>query len=228
MEEPKRNLANYMLWKVALSTLSYLDKASRDTIEEYARNVSGKKDDTPRWKTCVGSAAGSFSTAIGKPYVLKHFNDESKEIMLEMVSDLRNEFESILNLIDWMDDETKEKAQKKLSTIKEYIGYPQEILENKKIEDLYKGLEISPDSFYQNSINMGFWSINYHWSKLREQVDKTDWKRHSNPAVVNAYYNALENSIQFPAGILQVSMKPNISFQGILAFFLILNLGNFL
>ena len=34
-------------------------------------------------------------------------------------------------------------------------------------------------------------------------MDKTDWKRHANPAVVNAFYSSLENSIQFPAGILQ-------------------------
>ena len=35
-------------------------------------------------------------------------------------------------------------------------------------------------------------------------MNKTDWKRHANPAVVNAFYSSLENSIQFPAGILQV------------------------
>jgi hypothetical protein len=39
---------------------------------------------------------------------------------------------------------------------------------------------------------------------FREKVDKLDWKRHSAPAVVNAFYSSIENSIQFPAGILQV------------------------
>ena len=38
---------------------------------------------------------------------------------------------------------------------------------------------------------------------LSFQVDKTDWKRHGAPAVVNAFYSSIENSIQFPAGILQ-------------------------
>ena len=41
------------------------------------------------------------------------------------------------------------------------------------------------------------------WSKIREKIDKTDWKRHDQPAIVNAFYSPLENSIQFPAGILQ-------------------------
>jgi predicted metalloendopeptidase len=38
---------------------------------------------------------------------------------------------------------------------------------------------------------------------LRERVNKTDWVRHGQPAIVIAYYSPLENSIQFPAGILQ-------------------------
>ena len=37
----------------------------------------------------------------------------------------------------------------------------------------------------------------------REKWDKTDWKNHGRPAVVNAFYSSIENSIQFPAGILQ-------------------------
>ena len=103
-----------------------------------------------------------------------------------------------------MDPQTKTRAHQKLSSIKEYIAYPPEIMDNSKLEDLYKGLQISKDSYFKNGINMSIWSTNYHWKKLREKVDKTDWKRHANPAVVNAFYSSIENSIQFPAGILQV------------------------
>ena len=96
-----------------------------------------------------------------------------------------------------------------MQSIKDYIGYPQELLNNTLIEDLYDGIEVTNNTFYQNSINMGKWSIKYSWSKLRDQIDKTDWKRHANPAVVNAYYSGIENSIQFPAGILQVIFEIN-------------------
>ena len=102
-----------------------------------------------------------------------------------------------------MDLETRRRAHNKLDAIKEYIGYPPEIMDNSKLEELYEGLEISKDTYYDNGINMSIWSTNYHWKKLREKVDKRDWKRHANPAVVNAFYSSLENSIQFPAGILQ-------------------------
>ena len=46
------------------------------------------------------------------------------------------------------------------------------------------------------------WTL-YSFPLYSCQIDKTDWKRHGKPAVVNAFYSAIENSIQFPAGILQ-------------------------
>ena len=106
-----------------------------------------------------------------------------------------------------MDESTKDRAHRKLNAIKEYIAYPEEILVDKNLEELYKGLQISSDNYFQNGINMSIWSTNYIWGKLRDKVDKTDWKRHAYPAVVNAFYSSIENSIQFPAGILQVNIE---------------------
>ena len=71
-----------------------------------------------------------------------------------------------------MDPTTKGKAHDKLKSIKEYIGYPPEIMVNANLEDLYDGIEISRDSYFHNGINMSIWSTNYHWRKLREKVNK--------------------------------------------------------
>ena len=40
-------------------------------------------------------------------------------------------------------------------------------------------------------------------SMLRKEGNRADWLGHGAPAVVNAFYNPFENSIIFPAGILQ-------------------------
>merc|ERR1712141_568799 len=48
--EPKRNVANYMLWRAARASVGFLNKASRNIIEEYAKNITGKTATTPRWK----------------------------------------------------------------------------------------------------------------------------------------------------------------------------------
>ena len=94
-------------------------------------------------------------------------------------------------------------AKGKARAMVKHIGYPSELLDMSKLEALYNGLELSTDDYFGNGQHMSIMSTNYAFSKLREKVNKTDWERHGNPAVVNAFYSPLENSIQFPAGILQ-------------------------
>ena len=58
--------------------------------------------------------------------------------MNEMVKDIRAEMEKILQNLDLMDDMTRERAKDKLRTMKEYIGYPEEILQEHLLEELYE------------------------------------------------------------------------------------------
>ena len=66
------------MWRAARASIGFMNKAARDIVEEYARNATGKLATTPRWKTCVGSAAGSFAAAVGKMFVTKHFKEDAK------------------------------------------------------------------------------------------------------------------------------------------------------
>merc|ERR1719509_368082 len=200
---PPRTVANYMFWRAARASLGYFTEAARKIQLEFSKNITGTKSETPRWRQCTGAASGSFASPVGNMYVTKHFNEDAKHTMNEMVADIRTEMEKILSKIDWMDDKTRERAQDKLRTMKEYIGYPEEILQENLLEELYEDLVVHPKDHFNNGIRMSKWGTNYAWKKLREKVDKTDWKRHSRPAVVNAFYSSIENSIQFPAGILQ-------------------------
>ena len=89
-----------------------------------------------------------------------------------------------------MDAETRQRAHLKLNAIKDYIGYPEEILINSNLEELYAGLQISPSNYFQNGINMSIWSTNYHWKKLREKVHlyilNTKYRRRKNlPDMIN-------------------------------------------
>ena len=49
---------------------------------------------------------------------------------------------------------------------------------------------------------------NYAFSQLRQRVDKADWVRHGRPAVVNAFYSPVENSIQVQHFLLVVFTDP--------------------
>ena len=200
---PIRTQANYLMYRVVSSTMGYMNEDAEKIGLKFAKKITGQSEKPPRWKKCVGAATGALSSAVGSLYVSKFFDEKSKATALDMVNDIRAEFNKILEEIDWMDDGTKLKAKEKADAMVEHIGYPIELLDMKKLTDLYDGLELSADDFFGNGLNMTVFGTNYAFSKLREKVNKTDWVRHGNPAIVNAFYSPIENSIQFPAGILQ-------------------------
>jgi len=44
---------------------------------------------------------------VGSLYVQKYFKEEAKKTALEMVEDIKVEFNKILRELDWMDEQTK-------------------------------------------------------------------------------------------------------------------------
>ncbi|XP_023345566.1 neprilysin-2 [Eurytemora carolleeae] len=202
-ETPVRIQANYMMWRSAASSMGFLTEAADKIALKFSKKLTGKSEEPPRWRKCVSAASGSLSNAVGSLYVNKYFKEDAKASAVEMVKLIREEFMQMLSEVDWMDDSTKDRAKEKARAMVEHIGYPSELLDMSKLTDLYAGLELSPDAYLQNALNMTIFGTNYAFSKLREKVNKTDWVRHGQPAVVNAFYSPLENSIQFPAGILQ-------------------------
>jgi predicted metalloendopeptidase len=57
-------------------------------------------------------------------------------------------------------------------------------------------LTLDSTDYLRNALNLTVFGTNYAFKKLRESVNKTDWISHGRPAVVNAYYSPLENSIR--------------------------------
>ena len=66
-----------------------------------------------------------------------------------MVRDIRAEMDVILKEIQWMDDKTRVRAREKLRTMREYIGYPDELLQVHLLEEVYKASIFS--KFSRNS-----------------------------------------------------------------------------
>lgn len=199
----KRVIANYMMWRVAASSISYLSEDARALQLAYSKKITGTGKRQPRWKECMGAVSGSLSHAVGKLYAEKFFKKDAKASADEMVAYIRAEFDMILRTVDWMDDETRVRAINKSLAITPHIAYPEELLIESKLTELYNGLEITDGELLSNMRNLTIFGTNYSFRRLREKVNKNDWKNHGAAAVVNAFYSPLENSIQFPAGILQ-------------------------
>lgn len=201
-----RDLANYVAWRTAYGSVSYLSASFRQRQQVYNQVTSGKTQEDPRWLQCVDRTLDFFPHAFGAMYVRKHFKEDAKAIAQEMVDNIRDEFKVMLAEIDWMDEETKQGANEKADTIASQIGFADEMMNDTKITEFYSGfIESSVDesNYFKSVFNLNIASSNRNNKRLKEPIDKSEWTSFVTPAIVNAFYSSLENSIKFPAGILQ-------------------------
>eukprot|EP00092_Neocalanus_flemingeri_P076808 GFUD01095301.1.p1 GENE.GFUD01095301.1~~GFUD01095301.1.p1 ORF type:complete len:774 (+),score=162.06 GFUD01095301.1:198-2519(+) len=213
-EASPRAQANYIVWRNVKFAMSYLNKEANSIKLAYNKVITGKAQEAPRWEKCVKSTAGldgtylyfyegSLTNAVGGMYARKHFKSEAKEIADEMVENVRAEFKRMLDEdVKWMDSKTKARAQTKADQITPHIAYAKEILDDDLINEFYQGIDLQRDSYLKNIIRLKKFISLYYVKEFRQPIDKKSWKTHGGAAIVNAFYNPDENSIAFPAGIL--------------------------
>jgi putative endopeptidase len=148
----------------------------------------------PRWKRCLTFTDQALGEVLGQAYVRKNFTPEAKARALEMVRNIRAEMKSRLGQLQWMSNETKQKAHAKLEAFINKIGYPD------KWRD-YSQLESRPGPFVSNLIRANEFETARVLKKIGRPTDKTEWGMTA--PTVNAYYNPTTNEITFPAGIMQ-------------------------
>lgn len=172
--------------------------ASNVFNQEYL-GVSGTYSDEERATIIVSSVMPDY---IGEIYAKKYFTEEAKQDVLKMVEDIISVYKKRISNLTWMSDETKEKAIRKLDTMKIKIGYPDNwdtYLDDVQIKSASDG-----GSYFENMLSVAKGSKK-ELSKLQgTSVDKTEWAMY--PYTVNACYSATSNDITFPAAILQPPM----------------------
>ena len=166
--------------------------------EFYSKELRGAKEQRPRDERALASINGVIGEALGKLYVEKTFPPEAKAKAVEMIENVMLAYDSRIRGLDWMSEETKEKALDKLNKMTVKIAYPDEWKD-------YAALEVlsveNGGTYFQNSVNAQKWNFEKDLAKLGKPVDRKEWGM--SPQTVNAYFNPLNNEIVFPAAILQ-------------------------
>lgn len=185
----------YLAFNLLNAAAPYLsDEFVAAEFDFYGKTMSGKQEQQPRWKRSLSTVNGALGEAVGQMYVAKYFPASSKEKMLTLVGNLQKALSERIAGLDWMSDETKAKAQEKLSAFIVKIGYPD------KWRD-YTALEIKDDSYWANVCRSNIFEMDYMLAQAGKPVDRSRWGM--TPQTVNAYYNPTTNEICFPAAILQ-------------------------
>ena len=194
-DAPLEDWHAFLTVRAIRTAAAYLSGAFvEDNFDFYGRTLSGTPELRERWKRGVGLVEGALGEAVGREYVARHFPPRSKAMMDELVANLLEAYRRSITDLDWMTEETKQRALEKLDTFRPKIGYP------KKCRD-YSALEISADDLLGNVLAATAFETDRQLRKIGAPVDRDEW--FMTPQTVNAYYNPGTNEICFPAGILQ-------------------------
>ncbi|CZR58105.1 related to endothelin-converting enzyme 1 [Phialocephala subalpina] len=202
----KEVLQTYFMWKVIQA---YASEIEADELKPYTRfmnTLSGKDaDSTPeRWRTCVNHVDGGLGWILSRFFVEKAFSEKAKGFGDQIVSDIKETFIGKLQKTTWMDKSVIELAIEKVHKIVQKIGYPTkspDIMDPPSLHNYYQSINITPSTFFQNTLNMNRFDVARQWSSLGKPVDRDEWGM--TVPTVNAYYNPPGNEIVFPAGIMQ-------------------------
>ncbi|XP_017280262.1 neprilysin isoform X1 [Kryptolebias marmoratus] len=197
----KRDLQNYMVWRFVMHMVVGLSRVYRDTRNTFRKALSGTTSEVAVWRRCAHYVNENMDNAVGRLYVQEAFSEKSKELMEEMIKDIREVFVSNLDDLTWMDAETKKAAEKKARAIRERIGYSENIMDDEYLDNEYKYLSYSAEEYFENILQNLEYVQKKRLRKLRVKVNKEEWV--TGAAVVNAFYSSSKNQIVFPAGILQ-------------------------
>lgn len=190
---------NYLRWTLLNTSASVLsEEVERADWEFYSMELRGAKEQRPLEERALSTLNGTIGEALGKLYVDEKFPPEAKAKAEKMVSNVLEAYKKRIRNLDWMAEETQDKAIAKIDQVQIKIGYPD------KWKD-YSAMDIKSKedggSLFSNMVEVSKWNFAERMSRLGKEVDKTEW--FMAPQVVNAYYNPTFNEIVFPAAILQ-------------------------
>nr|XP_010955936.1 membrane metallo-endopeptidase-like 1 [Camelus bactrianus] len=198
-----RTMQNYLVWRLVLDRISSLSQRFKDARANYRKALYGTTVEEVRWRECVNYVNSNMESAVGSLYVREAFPEDGKHAVRELISKMRAVFLETLDELSWMDESSKKKAKEKAMSIREQIGYPDYILEekNRHLDEGHSKLNFSEDLYFENGLQNLKAGAQRSLKKLREKVDQNVWI--IGAAVVNAFYSPNRNQIVFPAGILQ-------------------------
>jgi putative endopeptidase len=189
------DLKTYLRWHLLHAEATLLPAAFvNENFNYFGQTLTGATQLQPRWKRCVAATDFDLGFALGQKYVEQAFPPDAKARVLGIVQEIEKMLGDDIHSVDWMTPATKEQALIKLRAVTNKIGYPD------KWRD-YSTVKIVRGEAVGNDERATEFEVRRRLGKIGHAVDRGEWNM--TPPTVNAYYSPLQNSINFPAGILQ-------------------------
>lgn len=128
--------------------------------------------------------------------------------------DVIEAFEKSLEFVEWMDEESAQKAREKAEAVREMVGFPlsPDTRDPRSLVSYYTLVKVHVDTFFENMLSATSVSLVIRrasnpsdivprasdvykmWQKLGKPRNFDEWEM--TPATVNAYYNPTANEVR--------------------------------
>ncbi|CAF1405819.1 unnamed protein product [Adineta steineri] len=199
-----RILQNYIISRFMLDLNHKLPKQFQNIKENLNHVVGVTTTKRARAVNCGRFVNKHMGFAVSKIYIKKYFDDNIRNQVFEMVTNIIKAFIDMLENSTWMDSMSKTKAIKKALAIDVQIGYPDYLASDNvtQLEMQYADY-VFGSSFMNNTLKLLQIKAKETFQLLRKHVDRKGWDDLP-PTTVNAWYGPSKNQITIPAGILQI------------------------
>ena len=193
--EPIEAWRDWLAFHHINTVTAVLPKAFDDaSFEFFGKTLSGTQQPRPRDKRAISAVNVNLGDAVGRSYVAKFFPASSKTDIQNMVKNILGAFDKRVAALTWMAPATKAEARRKIQTMSVGIGYPDTWRD-------YGSLEIKADDALGNVQRAQLAEYRHQLGKIGKAPDKAEWWM--TPQTVNAVNLPLQNSLNFPAAILE-------------------------
>jgi putative endopeptidase len=194
-DERLQQWKDWLSWQIVHGAAPYLSSAFvEENFAFYGRTLTGTPQMRDRWKRGVSLVEGAMGEAVGRIYVERHFPPAAKASMDILVANLIEAYRQSIETLDWMGEDTRQRALEKLTKFTPKIGFPVRWRD-------YSALQVDASDLVANAQAASEFEFNRELGKIGKPLDRDEW--FMTPQTINAYYNPGFNEIVFPAAILQ-------------------------
>ena len=174
---------HWLILQVLRSFAGFLpDAFVQENFSFYGRRLAGTEEVRPRWKRAVAFVNGAAGEDVAQLYVARHFPQGHVAAMDELVGLLQEAYRRSIEELEWMGEETRQRALEKLAMFRPMVGYPSKWLD-------YSALEVHAGDLLGNARSSSELEWERDLRKIADGPDPEEW--HITPQTVNAYYLSL-------------------------------------
>ncbi|KAB0799966.1 hypothetical protein PPYR_07846 [Photinus pyralis] len=199
----KRAQINYIAWKAIDSLIPYLHHDLRVLQLEFKKAIYGITNEKPRWKECVDEVYKRFPIVISVQYVNLFPVDDIEEPISQMLRNIKMEYMGTIETSEMLNGHVKTVSLHKLDKMNDIIGYSPEILNDKKLEDLYSEVQILPNQYLQSFLHLNLLRERFQYKNLRVLKTRTAWLEESLGVQDGIYHNTFINTLTISPGVTE-------------------------